>query len=102
MFFVSIIILSLFLSENVLGQKPLTRKISFLEGLPSDVVYDLFVDKNGKWEYVFSTELDKPLPKVDSDSAKVVLKDLQTTPIKREFDLEKHTWMDSLRFHPQE
>lgn len=56
------------------------------------------VDKNGKWEYVFSTELDKPLPKVGSDVAKVVLKDLQTTPIKREFDLEKHTWMDSLRF----
>ena len=47
MFFVSIIILSFFLSENVLGQKPLTRKISFLEGLPSDVVYDLFVDKKG-------------------------------------------------------
>ena len=46
-FFVVIIILSIFLSENVLGQKPLTRKISFLEGLPSDVVYDLFVDKKG-------------------------------------------------------
>lgn len=29
------------------SQEPLTRKISFMEGLPSDVVYDLFVDKNG-------------------------------------------------------
>lgn len=29
------------------SQEPLTRKISFMEGLPSDVVYDLFVDKKG-------------------------------------------------------
>ncbi len=35
------------MSENVFAQEPLTRKISFLEGLPSDVVYDLFVDKSG-------------------------------------------------------
>jgi ligand-binding sensor domain-containing protein len=33
--------------ENSFGQQPLTRKISFLEGLSSDVVYDLFVDKEG-------------------------------------------------------
>jgi ligand-binding sensor domain-containing protein len=36
-----------FLPENSFGQEPLTRKISFLDGLPSDVVYDLFVDSNG-------------------------------------------------------
>lgn len=29
------------------AQEPLTRKISFLEGLPSEVIYDLFVDSNG-------------------------------------------------------
>lgn len=33
--------------ESSFGQQPLTRKISFLEGLSSDVVYDLFVDKQG-------------------------------------------------------
>ena len=37
----------IFLSENSFGQQPLTRKISFLEGLNSDVVYDLFVDRDG-------------------------------------------------------
>ena len=30
-----------------LAQEPLTRKISFLEGLPSEVIYDLFVDRQG-------------------------------------------------------
>ncbi len=45
--FTTIIILSFSISENVFAQEPLTRKISFLEGLPSDVVYDLFVDKSG-------------------------------------------------------
>ncbi|MDR6969191.1 ligand-binding sensor domain-containing protein [Flavobacterium arsenatis] len=29
------------------AQEPLTRKISFLEGLPSEVIYDLFVDSDG-------------------------------------------------------
>ncbi|WP_432672095.1 sensor histidine kinase [Flavobacterium sp. SM2513] len=47
MLFVILIVTSFFVSETVCGQVPLTRKISFLEGLPSDVVYDLFVDKNG-------------------------------------------------------
>ena len=35
------------LPELSAGQQPFTRKISFLEGLTSDVVYDLFVDKGG-------------------------------------------------------
>ena len=47
MLFVVFVIASFFLSETVSGQVPLIRKISFLEGLPSDVVYDLFVDKKG-------------------------------------------------------
>ena len=42
--FLSICVL---IPENMLGQKPLTRKLSFLEGLTSDVVYDLFVDTEG-------------------------------------------------------
>ena len=37
----------LFLSTFVHSQEPLTRKISFLEGLPSEVIYDLFVDSQG-------------------------------------------------------
>jgi len=37
----------LFLSPFVYPQEPLTRKISFLEGLPSEVIYDLFVGSNG-------------------------------------------------------
>ncbi|CAM3983899.1 histidine kinase [Flavobacterium antarcticum] len=36
-----------FFPEKSFGQEPLTRKISFLDGLPTDVVYDLFVDRNG-------------------------------------------------------
>ncbi len=43
-FFLSICFI---LPENNFGQQPLVRKISFLEGLTSDVVYDLFVDSNG-------------------------------------------------------
>lgn len=39
--------LFLFLSIFVQSQEPLTRKISFLEGLPSEVVYDLFVNSQG-------------------------------------------------------
>jgi ligand-binding sensor domain-containing protein len=45
--FITISLLSFIYSEKVYGQEPLTRKISFLEGLPSDVVYDLFIDKTG-------------------------------------------------------
>lgn len=45
--FTAILLISFFPSKSVYGQEPLTRKISFLEGLPSDVVYDLFVDKTG-------------------------------------------------------
>lgn len=37
----------LFLGQFVQSQEPLTRKISFLEGLPSEVIYDLFVDSKG-------------------------------------------------------
>jgi len=37
----------LFLTPIIHAQEPLTRKISFLEGLPSEVIYDLFVDSNG-------------------------------------------------------
>lgn len=37
----------LFLSQFAQSQEPLTRKISFLEGLPSEVIYDLFVDSHG-------------------------------------------------------
>lgn len=37
----------LFLSQSSQSQEPLTRKISFLEGLPSEVIYDLFVDSHG-------------------------------------------------------
>lgn len=46
-FLVFILLIGIFLPENSFGQKPLTRKISFLDGLPSDVVYDLFVDQSG-------------------------------------------------------
>ena len=42
-----VLLIVVFIPENSFGQKPLTRKISFLDGLPSDVVYDLFVDKSG-------------------------------------------------------
>lgn len=44
---VVILLVCVFLPENCFGQMPLTRKISFLDGLPSNVVYDLFVDKSG-------------------------------------------------------
>ncbi|MFY0484059.1 histidine kinase [Flavobacterium sp. PLA-1-15] len=37
----------LFLTQLGFSQEPLTRKISFLEGLPSEVIYDLFVDSQG-------------------------------------------------------
>lgn len=37
----------LFLTQFGFSQEPLTRKISFLEGLPSEVIYDLFVDSQG-------------------------------------------------------
>ena len=37
----------LFLSQIARSQQPLTRKISFLEGLPSEVIYDLYVASNG-------------------------------------------------------
>jgi hypothetical protein len=35
------------LPESSFGQQPLTRKISFLEELTLNVMYDLFVDKDG-------------------------------------------------------
>jgi frataxin-like iron-binding protein CyaY len=47
LFFITLLISCFWLPENCFGQQPLTRKISFLEGLSSDVVYDLFVDKQG-------------------------------------------------------
>ncbi len=47
LFFFTFTIFLGFLPDNSFGQQPLTRKISFLEGLPSDVVYDLFVDDDG-------------------------------------------------------
>lgn len=47
LFFITFVLIATFLPENSFGQQPLTRKISFLEGLPSDVVYDLFVDRDG-------------------------------------------------------
>lgn len=34
-------------SEIILAQQPFTRKISYLDGLPTDVIYDVFVDKSG-------------------------------------------------------
>lgn len=37
----------LFFSSQVYSQEPLTRKISFLEGLPSEIIYDLFVGSDG-------------------------------------------------------
>ena len=45
--FIVFLIVCFSLPESSFGQQPLTRKISFLEGLNSDVVYDLFVDKDG-------------------------------------------------------
>lgn len=47
LFFILLISSCFFLPESSQSQEPLTRKISFLEGLTSDVVYDLFVDKSG-------------------------------------------------------
>lgn len=37
----------LLLGISLQAQQPLTRKISFLEGLPSEVIYDLFVASDG-------------------------------------------------------
>lgn len=45
--FTAFLIICFFIPENSFGQQPLTRKLSFLEGLSTDVVYDLFVDKEG-------------------------------------------------------
>jgi len=39
--------LLLFLVQNTFGQTPFYRKISFLEGLPTQVIYDSYVAKNG-------------------------------------------------------
>lgn len=47
LFFFVLFIPCILLPENVLGQQPFIRKVSFLEGLTSDVIYDLFVDKQG-------------------------------------------------------
>ena len=46
-FFTLFFLVGLFFSETSSSREPLIRKISFLEGLTSDVVYDLFVDKQG-------------------------------------------------------
>jgi len=40
-------LLVLLCSDILLAQKPFTRKISYLDGLPTDVIYDLFVDRSG-------------------------------------------------------
>jgi ligand-binding sensor domain-containing protein len=45
--FILFITICFSIPENSFSQQPLTRKLSFLEGLSSDVVYDLFVDKKG-------------------------------------------------------
>jgi len=39
--------LLLFLVQSTFGQTPFYRKISFLEGLPTQVIYDSYVAKNG-------------------------------------------------------
>lgn len=41
------LLICLLCSVSILAQQPYTRKISFLDGLPTDVIYDLFVDKSG-------------------------------------------------------
>lgn len=46
-FFIVFLTICFWLPESTYSQLPFTRKISFLEGLSSDVVYDLFVDKEG-------------------------------------------------------
>jgi ligand-binding sensor domain-containing protein/two-component sensor histidine kinase len=45
--FILLLVTGFFYAEKGWSQEPLTRKISFLEGLPSDVVYDLFIDDMG-------------------------------------------------------
>lgn len=47
LFFLFFIFVGFLQIEKSYGQQPLIRKISFLEGLTSDVVYDLFVDHKG-------------------------------------------------------
>ena len=42
-----IFIFCFFTFFSVTAQEPFLRKISFLEGLPSDVIYDMYVSKNG-------------------------------------------------------
>ncbi|WP_026703489.1 sensor histidine kinase [Flavobacterium soli] len=42
-----LVVAFLFLGLSLQAQQPLTRKISFLEGLPSEVIYDLFVASDG-------------------------------------------------------
>ena len=43
----SILFFVLFFVLSVKAQEPFIRKISFLEGLPSDVIYDMYVSKKG-------------------------------------------------------
>ena len=45
--FILLMTICCFVTENSYSQQPLTRKLSFFEGLSSDVVYDLFVDNKG-------------------------------------------------------
>lgn len=42
-----LVVAFVFLGLSLHAQQPLTRKISFLEGLPSEVIYDLFVASDG-------------------------------------------------------
>ena len=43
----SVLFFVLFFVLSVKAQEPFIRKISFLEGLPSDVIYDMYVSKKG-------------------------------------------------------
>lgn len=43
----ALVLLCLFLFVTTNAQEPFLRKISFLEGLPSDVIYDMYVSKKG-------------------------------------------------------
>lgn len=46
-FLLSVVMVFLFCSFLAIAQEPFVRKISFLEGLPSQVIYDTYVAKNG-------------------------------------------------------
>lgn len=46
-FYQTILWFCLFLTSTLFAQEPFVRKISFLEGLPTQVIYDCYVAKNG-------------------------------------------------------